>query len=316
MQTEKDIQSGMRDSTADPATQGFARLYSIIRILYGPDGCPWDREQTPVSMREHLIEECYEVLDAIDENDPAHIQEELGDALLVVTMIAHMYERMPDSPDTLSVAGVFAGICDKLIRRHPHVFDASSHGASRTSNAALDSASVLSQWENIKQQERSSAKRVQLSQENLSMETTLAPDASIPDSVTVPDSVLDSITSGLTPLQRAVKVQKRAAKIGVDWPELEPVFDKIQEELKELLEAVSIRDHSSIEDEIGDLLFTVVNLARKLKVHPTPALNRANKKFEERFRRIERFMREDGHHGMQLELGLLDSYWEKAKSES
>ncbi|MCA1754233.1 MAG: MazG family protein, partial [Spirochaeta sp.] len=195
-------------------------------------------------------------------------------------------------------------------RRHPHVFDTSSHLASRPPNADLDSAGVLSQWENIKQQEKALAKHVQVSPEHLSMETTL-------DTATnVPDSVLDDITSGLTPLQRAVKLQKRAAKIGFDWPKPEPVFDKIHEELKELLQAVSTKDHSAIEDEIGDVLFTIVNLARKLKIHPTPALNRANKKFEERFRRIEGFMREDGHHGIQLELGLLDSYWEKAKSES
>jgi len=293
MFTEKDIQAGALDPAAEQTINGFARLYSIIRILYGPGGCPWDREQTPKSMREHLIEECYEVLDAIDQGSSTHIQEELGDAALVITMIAHMYERNPNTP-AISTAGVFSDICEKLIRRHPHVFQAQDPTADTLGssldpalNPALDSAGVLSQWEEIKQQEKAGSK---------------------------PASALDNITGGLTPLERAVKLQKRAAKTGFDWPEITPVFDKVQEELKELCDAVVTGDSAAIEDEVGDVLFTVVNLARKLDTHPTPALNSANRKFESRFRRTEELLHQDGKHGTQLELDLLDSYWEKAKT--
>ncbi len=269
----------MLDPAAAQTINGFARLYSIIRILYGPGGCPWDREQTPRSMREHLVEETYEVLDAIDQDNDAHIQEELGDTALVITMIAHMYE-CDSNTASITTTGVFADICEKLIRRHPHVFKATKP------DLALDSAGVLSQWEKIKQQEKDVSESV---------------------------SVLDNITGGLTPLERAMKLQKRAAKIGFDWPEVAPVFDKVQEELKELVEAVVSGDATAIEDEIGDLLFTVVNLARKLNIHPTPALNSANRKFESRFRLTEELLHQDGRAGAQLELDLLDAYWEKAK---
>lgn len=331
MFTEEDIQAGITDPAAEPTVRGFARLYSIIRILYGPGGCPWDREQTPESMREHLVEECYEVLDAIDQANAPHIQEELGDTALVITMIAHMYERSDDTPSVTS-AGVFADICEKLVRRHPHVFEsASPHLSTAGSNPAstkselsglqqvqsgdqsidpqLDSASVLTQWEKIKQQEKSTSNM------NASTNTPNVP-VTASYAGASPASVLDTITGGLTPLERAVKLQKRAAKIGFDWPEITPVLDKVQEELQELRDAAVSGDATAIEDELGDILFSIINLARKLDTHPTPALNRANKKFEKRFRRVEELVREDGNHdGAQLELDLLDSYWETAKRE-
>ncbi len=310
MFTEDDIQAGMLDTESESAIKGFARLYAIIRILYGPDGCPWDREQTPKTMREHLIEECYEVLDAIDRDNPADIQEELGDAFLVLTMIAHMYEvsspRGHSENLKVSPAGVFAEICEKLIRRHPHVFATSSPAGN-----ALDSAAVLSQWDAIKQQEKSNRTDHGTEQQDDTGSDPLS--VGRPNSAP-PSSALDGITNGLTPLERAVKLQKRASKIGFDWPEIAPVFGKIQEELTELSEAITSQNIPSIEDEVGDLLFSVINLARKLNTHPTPALHNANRKFETRFRRIEEFMHQDGKDGAQLELDLLDAYWERAKN--
>ncbi|TVR92885.1 MAG: nucleoside triphosphate pyrophosphohydrolase [Spirochaetaceae bacterium] len=296
----------MHDANAESTAKGFARLYTIIRMLYGPGGCPWDREQTPKSMREHLVEECYEVLNAIDEDNPTAIQEELGDTLLVLTMIAHMYESAQENGQ-VSLSGVLSGICEKLIRRHPHVFRDADSQSSGSVEGELDSAGVLSQWDAIKQQEKSHAKRTYSSKDK---ETGSASS----NYSNLPVSVLDSITIGLTPLERAVKLQKRASKIGFDWPKIAPVFEKVHEELNELSEAIMSQDILSIEDEIGDVLFSVINLARKLNTHPTIALHSANKKFETRFRRIEELMHQDGKHGVQLELDLLDSYWEKAKN--
>jgi tetrapyrrole methylase family protein / MazG family protein len=263
--------------------QAFKSLYDVVVRLRGPGGCPWDREQSPASLRECLIEETYECIEAIDEENPAHIKEELGDLSLLVTMLAYMHEEKGD----FSVADVFQTICEKLIRRHPHVFGETQ---------VKDSAEVLNNWAKIK-----------VTQEGRKPK----------------DSVLDEVSAGLPPLDRAWKLQKKAAKAGFDWPNLEGVVEKINEELGEVTEAIGASTSSAIsgntncntiEEELGDLLFSAVNLCRYLKVEPSVALRRTNSKFTERFKHMERKMKETGQELKQENLGLMDKYWNEAKN--
>jgi len=255
--------------------QAFKSLYDIVVRLRGPDGCPWDREQSPASLRECLIEETYECIEAIDEENTAHIKEELGDLALLVTMLAYMHEEK----GAFSVADVFQTISEKLIRRHPHVFGEVQ---------VKDSNEVLNNWAKIK-----------VTQEGRKPK----------------DSILDEVSAGLPPLDRAWKLQKKAAKAGFDWPNLEGVVEKINEELGEVKEAVgnAACANEKIEDELGDLLFSVVNLCRYLKVEPSVALRRTNSKFIERFKHMERKMKETGQELKQENLSLMDQYWNEAK---
>jgi tetrapyrrole methylase family protein/MazG family protein len=262
----------------------FKSLYDVVARLRAPDGCPWDREQSPASLRECLIEETYECIEAIDEENSAHVKEELGDLFLVVTMIAYMHEEK----GVFSVADVFQAICEKLIRRHPHVFGEVQ---------VKDSNEVLNNWANIK-----------ITQEGRKPK----------------DSILDEVSAGLPQLDRAWKLQKKAAKAGFDWPNLEGVVDKINEELGEVKEAVgattssvvgSTVNSNNVEDELGDLLFSVVNLCRYLKVEPSVALRRTNSKFIERFKYMERKMKETGQELKQENLDRMDQFWNEAKGK-
>jgi tetrapyrrole methylase family protein/MazG family protein len=255
--------------------QAFKSLYDIVVRLRGPGGCPWDREQSPASLRECLIEETYECIEAIDEGNPAHIKEELGDLSLLVTMLAYMYEEK----GVFSVADVFQNICEKLIRRHPHVFGELQ---------VKDSDEVLINWAKIK-----------VTQEGRKPK----------------DSILDEVSAGLPPLDRAWKLQKKAAKVGFDWPNMEGVVEKINEELGEVMEVAgnAAGADEKIEEELGDLLFSVVNLCRYLKVEPSVALRRTNGKFIERFNHMEKKMKETGQELKQENLGLMDQYWNEAK---
>jgi len=257
-------------------------LYDIVVRLRGPGGCPWDREQSPASLRECLIEETYECIEAIDEENPAHIKEELGDLALLVTMLAYMHEEK----GVFSVSDVFQTICEKLIRRHPHVFGETQ---------VKDSDEVLVNWAKIK-----------VTQEGRKPK----------------DSILDEVSAGLPPLDRAWKLQKKAAKAGFDWPTMEGVISKINEELGEVMEAVGAStlrqaqpSADGIEEELGDLLFSVVNLCRYLKVEPSVALRRTNSKFIERFKYMEKKMKETGQELKQENLGLMDQYWNEAKGK-
>jgi tetrapyrrole methylase family protein/MazG family protein len=245
----------------------FTLLYDIVARLRGPGGCPWDREQNPASLRGDLIEETYECIEAIDEKNPAHIQEELGDIFLLVTMLSYMHEE----EGLFSVADVLQTVSEKLVRRHPHVFGETK---------VKDSAEALDNWAKIK----------------------IEPEGRKPK-----DSVLDEVSSGLPPLDRAWKLQKKAAKAGFDWPSVEGVIEKIREELNEVIEA------DDIEEELGDLLFSVVNLCRYLKVEPSVALNRTNSKFIKRFKYVEKKMKESGQEMRQKNLALMDQYWNEAK---
>jgi tetrapyrrole methylase family protein / MazG family protein len=253
----------------------FKSLYDVVVRLRAPDGCPWDREQSPASLRECLIEETYECIEAIDEKNPSHIKEELGDLFLLATMIAYMHEE----EGVFSVSEVFQTICEKLIRRHPHVFGETQ---------VKDSNEVLVNWANIK-----------VTQEGRKPK----------------DSILDEVSAGLPQLDRAWKLQKKAAKAGFDWPSIEGVVGKINEELREVMEAVGGNTNcNTVEEELGDLLFSVVNLCRYLKVEPSVALRRTNSKFIERFKHMEKKMKETGQELKQENLALMDRYWNEAKN--
>lgn len=265
---------------ADTA-RSFDRLYEVVRRLRAPDGCPWDREQTPSTLRGDLIEETYECVEAINENDPAHIREELGDVFLLATMISYMHEQAGD----FTVADSLEEVCEKLIRRHPHVFGESE---------AATAAEVLKQWDVIKVEQEGRKPK---------------------------DSVLDQVSSALPPLERAYKLQKKAAKVGFDWPEASGVWDKVAEELAEAKEAhqahATENDPAAaahLEAELGDLLFSVVNICRFLHVDPAVALHGANVKFSRRFRHVEKRMKESGEAMEKGKLETMDGYWNEAKA--
>ena len=260
----------MAPISSENAPDAFKALYDTVTRLRGPGGCPWDREQTPVSLRGDLIEETYECIEAINEEEPAHIREELGDLFLLATMLSYMHEEK----GAFSVADVLRGISEKLIRRHPHVFGETK---------VRDSAEVMDNWRKIKVEQEGRKPK---------------------------DSVLDEVSSGLPPLERAWKLQKKAAKAGFDWPSVEGVIEKVREELEEVLQA---GDADDVEKELGDLLFSVVNLCRYLKVEPSAALHRTNGKFIERFKYVEKKMRETGQEMRQENLGIMDQYWNEAK---
>jgi tetrapyrrole methylase family protein/MazG family protein len=257
------------------ARDSFERLLAIIRRLRGPDGCAWDREQSPSTLRAGLVEEAWEAVSAIDAGDEANLREELGDLYLLVTMIAWMHEER----SSFTVADVLEGIADKLVRRHPHVFGDAKPGSV---------SGILAQWDHIKRDERGGDE---------------------------PRSVLDGIPGSLPPLERSAALQKRAAKVGFDWPAADPVWDKLAEETRELRDASASGDERRIEDELGDLLFTVVNLARFLKADPGLALNRSNEKFTRRFREIERRLAARGIAPAEAGLNAMDEVWNQLRDE-
>ncbi len=260
----------------------FEELYKTVIRLRAPDGCPWDREQSPTTLRGSLIEEAYECVEAINEADSDHIKEEVGDVFLLATMIAYMHEQSGE----FSVSDSLKGIREKLVRRHPHVFGESE---------AATSAAVLEQWDRIKvEQEGRQAK----------------------------DSVLDSVSRSLPPLERAYKLQKKASKVGFDWPTADEVWAKINEELAEAKAAYddhlvdnSEKKRRALEGELGDLLFAVVNICRYLHIDPAVALHDTNTRFISRFKHVEKRMRESGEV---MELGkieLMESLWTEAKRQ-
>jgi tetrapyrrole methylase family protein/MazG family protein len=254
--------------------RAFQRLFSIVKKLRSPEGCQWDREQTPGSLRSNLLEEAYECVHAIEAGDDRNLQEELGDLLLLVTMISWMMEEEGRS----TMEGVLKGISEKLVRRHPHVFgDIKKHSV----------AEILEQWETIKAQEKG-AKR---------------------------DSVLDKVPKGLPPLQKAYKIQKEVGKVGFDWPEPGPVWQKLQEEIAELREAVENQDPKEIEAEAGDVLFTVVNLCRMVHTNPAVALVGSNRKFAQRFVKVERRLAEASLTAEEAGLSEMDRIWDRIKEE-
>jgi len=255
-------------------TNHFAKLCEIVAKLRAPDGCPWDREQTNQSLLPALIEEAYEAAEAARAQDDAHFREELGDLLLLVVMhaqIAHETNRF-------DIEDVIEEVCDKLIRRHPHVFGTSE---------AHDADTVLKQWEAIKREEK---------------------DAN--------SHYLASLPKALPALVRAQKAQSKSARVNFDWTALRDVIAKVEEELGETKEAIRSRQQEKMEDEIGDLLFAVVNLARKLKIDAETALQSATDKFVARFNRLEEELKTRGRKLGEVELAEMDAIWNRIKQTS
>ena len=260
-------------------------LHLMARLRDPQHGCPWDLQQDYASIVPHTLEEAYEVADAIERRDFAHLPGELGDLLFQVVY----YSQLAREEGRFDFATVVDAITRKLVRRHPHVFpDGDLYGSPELPR--LDEAAIKQRWEQIKAEER-------------------AEQAAAPEQL----SLLDDVPHTLPALSRAAKLQKRAAGVGFDWPEALPVVDKLHEELNEVLEAMSENDPQAIAEEIGDLLFVVVNLARHLKVDPENALRAANGKFERRFRFIEQALRDAGRSPESCDLEELDALWDAAK---
>ncbi len=262
----------------------IGELLRIMAKLRDPDGgCPWDLEQDFSTIAPYTIEEAYEVADAIDRRDMHELKDELGDLLLQVVFHAQMAEEAGH----FRFDDVVAAICDKMVRRHPHVFPVAGGDDARVEDAAAQTMA----WEESKRRERESKRGGD-------------------------DSALAGIARGLPEWQRAVKLQKRAATVGFDWPDVNPVFDKLHEELDEVREELARgTGHEALEDEIGDVLFVCANLSRHAKVDFGAAMRRANQKFERRFRRMETLAAADGVSLSALTLAQQDAYWDRAKAE-
>ncbi len=263
-------------------------LLNLMARLRDPQyGCPWDLKQTYASIVPHTLEEAYEVADTIERSDFAHLQGELGDLLFQVVF----YAQLAKEEGRFEFDAVVDGITRKLLRRHPHVFPTGELYAP-LETPRLSESEVNRRWDEIKAQER-------------------AEQADAPEQL----SLLDDVPVALPALSRAGKLQKRAAQVGFDWPAALPVVDKVREELDEVLEAMAEGDTGHMADEIGDLLFSVVNLARHLKVDPETALRSANGKFDRRFRFIEAVLREQGRALEACSLEELDALWGEAKRQ-
>ncbi len=260
-----------------PALPPLERLLRIMAALRDPDGgCPWDHAQTFATIAPYTVEEAYEVADAIERGDLADLKEELGDLLLQVVFHARIAQEM----GAFAFDDVAAAIADKMVRRHPHVFAGGSYADSEAQTAA---------WEAIKAAERAAKNRAA--------------------------SVLDDVPTGLPGLTRAVKLTKRAARVGFDWPSLSDVLDKLREETLELQAEIDAGDLDKARGELGDLLFVCANLARKLQVDPEDALRAANAKFARRFGSIEQALAARGLSPEQSTLAEMDALWDKAKAQ-
>ena len=272
-------------------SQAFDDLVALVARLRAPDGCPWDRKQTHDSLKPYLIEESYEVLEALDRNDPRQLREELGDLLLQVVL----HTELESEQNHFTMQDVITTLNEKLVRRHPHVF-------TKETGPSLNADQVITQWEKIKQSERS-----EQGQE---------------------ESILEGVPASLPALLRAYQVQKRASRVGFDWEQPEQVVEKLDEELQELREATihhQSRAASSshgqdvliawkaIEQEFGDVLFTIANLARFLKINPEEALRKSCNRFVTRFATMEQQAADVGKGLQQLSPAEWETFWEVAK---
>lgn len=274
-------------------SQRFDELVQLMAKLRAPDGCPWDRKQTHESLKPYLLEETYEVLETIDKQDEPKLREELGDLLLQILFHAQIAAERK----AFSMEEVMQLLADKLVRRHPHVFGEKGDGA-------LTPDQVYSNWEQIKKSERQQAGRS--------------------------DSVLDGVPNTLPALLRAFQIQARASRVGFDWPQngdgVHQVMDKVKEEIEELTDAYGTPEKRAgeadqaamqrhLEDEMGDVLFSLVNLARFLKVNPEDAMRRATDRFADRFHFIEAEASRMGRTLESMTLAEMDALWEKAKQK-
>jgi tetrapyrrole methylase family protein / MazG family protein len=257
----------------------FEKLVRVMSRLRAPGGCPWDREQTHATLRTYLIEEAYEVLEALDGADDVKFAEELGDLLLQVVFHA----QMADEEGRFTIVDVIREIYEKMIRRHPHVFG---------EKQAKDAAEVLRNWEIIKKEERQAKGAVE--------EETA-------------ESVLDGVPRSLPALLEGYQLTRKAARIGFDWENVGGIFEKLQEETEELRQVLEKRGGKEVEGEVGDILFAAVNLARFLKIDPEIAMKKASGKFSRRFREMERVAREHGTNLAEVPRWRMEELWEEAK---
>lgn len=260
-------------------------LLTLMDCLRDPqNGCPWDLKQDFASIAPHTLEEVYEVIDAIERGDHGQLADELGDLLFQVVF----YSRLGKEAGLFDFDTIIDAITDKLLRRHPHVFpDATLAGFGKS---LADNADVVTaKWEAIKAEERSSKQAGSA-------------------------SALDDVPQALPAIQRAAKLQKRAANRRFDWPDADGVFAKLDEEIAELQQARRVKDSAAVEDEFGDVMFTLVNLARHLQVEPEQALRAANRKFELRFRLLEKRVAADGMNMENLDADRLEQYWQLVKA--
>ena len=248
----------------------FSKLIQILKDLRSPDGCDWDKEQTHKSLVPYLIEETYEVIEAIENNDSKALKEELGDLLLHVLFQAELSSEKKE----FDIFDSLDSINNKLVRRHPHVFDKDSKN---------DSWNQKGSWEESKKKEKNR------------------------------DSVLDGIPKSLPGLLRSRSVQERAASVGFDWKEVDPIIDKVEEELNEVRESIDENDKEQIELELGDLLFSIVNLSRFYNIDPENALKRSTNKFINRFNKIEKRISESGKSMEDSDLETMDKIWNEVK---
>jgi len=254
----------------------FEELVQVMKILHGPDGCPWDREQTHESLKPYLIEEAYEVIEAIDSGSDEHLIEELGDVLLQVVFHAEIADR----EGRFTIEDVIRVIIEKLKRRHPHVFGDA---------VVSDSGQVIKNWEEIKRREKREKKEG--------------------------GSVLDGLPGSLPALIKARRIQEKVSRVGFDWERTEEVMLKVEEELRELKEASRKNDREAIEEELGDLLFAVANLARFVSLCPEDALKKTIDKFRKRFQYIERELPKRGKKLGEASLEEMDKLWEEVKKK-
>ncbi len=270
----------MEQPTPPPLTdkptvaERFVRLVEIMERLRGPEGCPWDRKQTRESLKPYIIEEAYEVLEAMDEA-PEALQDELGDLLFQILFHAELSRE----EGAFDITDVLTNITDKMIRRHPHIFGSAS---------AETPEEVLLHWEEMKLAEQG---------------------------VRPKESVLDGVPEALPGLLRARRLQEKASRVGFDWGKLAPVLEKVEEEWGELKAKATAGDSEGAKEELGDLLFSLVNAARFLDVNPEEALRQTVIKFISRFRHIERRAAEQGRALKEMSLAEMDELWEEAKSE-
>lgn len=255
---------------------GFNDLVEIMKILRSPEGCPWDREQDHKSIRQNFIEETYEAIEAIDTEDSELLKEELGDVLLQVVF----HSEIEQSQGGFNIDDVCDGVCKKLIVRHPHVFG---------DVVAETSDKVLTNWDNIKMKTKSQKTQ---------------------------SDAIDSVAKSLPALMRSTKVQQKAAKVGFDWDDVNGAMEKVSEELSELKEAVKNSDKENIHEELGDLLFAVVNVSRFLKEDSEKALYDACDKFAKRFRKVGELASEKDINMKEAGIEVLDELWDEAKKIS
>ena len=262
----------------DDSLEPIDRLRAIVRILRGPGGCPWDIEQTQKSLIPNILEEAYEAADAIRSGDKNNVLEELGDLLLQVVM----QSEIASESDDFFLEDVANAISDKLIRRHPHVFG---------DDEINDTESVLNKWEEIKRSEKGNQKKY----------------------------ILDGVTNGLPSLIKAHEIQKKVEKVGFDWPEARSVIPKIREELDEVEEAINEgganQQNENLAEEIGDLLFAVTNLTRKIGMDSESLLAAANQKFINRFNEVEKILEKQGTNVVEADIQCMEKAWEKVKNK-